>query len=48
MSLETKIKLSYKNEKLMKKGFGRQRGRDIAIARKILKIVKEKYELRDR
>ncbi len=42
--IEVQIKLSYVQNKNMKKLYGRMIGREIAIGRKLLKMIKGKYE----
>lgn len=42
--LETKIKLNYKTEKLIKKSMGKSLGRDIALGRKSVKILEKNYK----
>lgn len=43
MSLEVKLKMSYKQEKSMKKLYGKLQGRQIAFGRQMVKLVKNAY-----
>ena len=42
--LETKIKLNYRTEKLIKKINGKQTARELAFGKNILKMIKENYK----
>lgn len=44
--LETKIKMGYRLEKFMKKMWGKHRAYEIAVARKLLSLLKEKRNLK--
>lgn len=38
------LKMSYKNQKQMKKLYGKHLGREIAFGRNLVKFLKEKYQ----
>ena len=44
MTLTTQLNLSYKQAKLMKKRYGQYLGYQIALGRKVVKFMKEKYK----
>lgn len=41
--LETKIKLNYKTENLIKKSMGKDLGRKIAVGRKLIEVIEKNY-----
>jgi hypothetical protein len=45
--IESKVKLNFRNAKLMKKFYGQNLGREIAFGRKLVKMIKKNYNTKE-